>query len=113
MLLLELDMRGCRVFADTHHLVACTLQFSIVVAQAARLSRTPAGIVLGIEVQHQLTSTIVTQTDIPSLLVLAQYLRRLVSNVHSRYNIDDVAKIRISGETNKKAPQFFSAALLL
>ena len=52
MLLLKLDVRGSRVLANTHHLIACTLQFCIVVSQTASLSRTPAGIILWVEVQH-------------------------------------------------------------
>ena len=52
------------------------------VAQTASLSGTTAGVVLRIEVKHQLPTFIITQTDIPSLFILAQNLGRLVSNVY-------------------------------
>ena len=85
MLLLELHMRGGRVLAHANHLIALALQLILMVAQTASLSGAPARIVLRIEIQHQLTALIITQTDVTSLFVLAQNLGRLVSNVHVRF----------------------------
>ena len=82
VLFLELHMRGSRVLTDTNHLIAPALQFAIVVAQTASLSSTSTCIVLRIEIQHQLSALIITQTDVPSLLILAQNLGRFVSNIH-------------------------------
>ena len=95
VLLLELLVRGSRVLADANNLEALSLKLAIVVAQAASLSRTAAGIVLGIEVQHQLTSFVITQTNVSSLFVFAQNLGRLVSNIHSRQCLMMLAKIGI------------------
>ena len=78
-------MRGSRVLAHANNLVTLALQLTIVVTQTASLSSTPTRIVLRIEVQHQLAPLKITQTDIPSLLILAQNLGRLVSNVHINF----------------------------
>ena len=43
VLLLEFHVRGSRVFAHAYHLVACSLQFTVMVSQAASLSRTATG----------------------------------------------------------------------
>ena len=52
------------------------------VAQAASLRGAATGVILRIEIQHQLASLVVTQTDIPSLFVLTQYLGRLITYFH-------------------------------
>jgi hypothetical protein len=100
-------MRSGRVLAHAYYLIACTLQFAIVVAQATSLSRTATGIILRIEVQYQLSSLVITQTDVPSLFVLAQNLGRLVSNVHSQYALDDVAKVSNLFDNPENPPPYF------
>ena len=83
MLLLELLVRGSRVLAHADHLIASPLQLAVSVAKAASLGSAAACVVLWVEVKHKLPALIVTQTDVLSVLILAQNLGRTVSNVHS------------------------------
>ena len=97
VLLLELLVGRGRVFANPNHLIASTLQLAIPVAQTASLSRTATRIVLRIEIEHEFATLVIAQKDVLSVLILAQNLRRFVSNFHNisvlmlirgqRYNI--------------------------
>lgn len=115
VLLLELLVRRSRVFAHTNHLIASPLQFLIVVSQTASLSRASARVVLRIEVQHQLPALVVTQTDVPSPFVLAQYLGRFVSDVHVVVVFFVVQSQRYTNflSLTKKCRRFFVSALLI
>ena len=83
MLRLELLVAGGAVHADAHDGVALLAQFAVVVAQAASLSRAAGGVVFGVEIEDEFLSTELTEADLLSVLIDAQNLGRLVSNLHS------------------------------
>ena len=97
MLLLELLMRGCRIFAHADHFVASPWRLALSVAQTASLSRTATRIVLRIEIEHKFATLVIAQKNVLSVLILAQHLWCFVSNLHNisvlmlirgqRYNI--------------------------
>lgn len=79
----ELLMAGGAVYAHANHSVAFLAQLAVVITYAAGLGCAAAGVVLWVEIEYEFLSLKLTEADLLSVLVVAQYLGRAVSDLHS------------------------------
>ena len=80
----ELVVRLLVLHAHAEHLVAFRAQLVVVVAQVAGLCGASRGHVLRIEIEHELSSSVVAEPQLASLFVAPQHFWSHVTNVYHR-----------------------------